>query len=1119
MSIWLIPVIVALLYGAVLFWVAHAGDQPLLARFADRYGRVIFGLGLAVYCTSWTFYGAVGTAASRGWQYLPIYLGPILMFTLFGRFVERVLQAGKAQHSTSIADFLSARYGKSAWVAALVTIIALFGALPYMALQLKSVSQTLTALSPGLTGLLRGEEVALVVAIAMAAFAVLFGTGRLDLTQHNRGVVLAIALEAVVKFVALGTVAAFALLLLLTNTQAEGAALGIASGSFTLDQFNGRFVVLTLLGAVAVLCLPRQFHMLVVEAREERLAGPMRWLFPAYLVMICAGVLPVMLAGRALLPPESSADMLMIDLPLAFDARWLAILAFIGGLSASTGMIIVTSIALSGMITNDLIVPIFFRDQFRRRGQPELVGQALINIRRGTVVGLLALAYLYYRAIGSEATLAGLGEIAFAGAAQFAPGLFLGLTWRKANRAGMIAGLIGGFGLWLLLLGMPVFGPDMVPLVIGSDPLVSGTVLSLSFNLLLFTLFSMASEPNLQDRVQAMAFIGQSIPDLGQSRLVTQTRVADFRLLLEQFVGEEHSRGALNRLRLKTGRKYADADPVDEELLDTSERMISSIIGSSSARALVQSTLEGDPVSLERVVAMFDETSQRLQFGAGLLQIAIENIDQGISVVDGEQRLVAWNHRYVEMFGYPPELVEVGRPIKDLLLFNMRSLGVPEDAIEHEVAKRLEHLRAGRRHSTERLLTDGRILRVLGKAAPNGGYVTTYTDITADRRAEQALEAKVEERTGQLVEANRALEAATQSKTRFLAAASHDLVQPMNAARLFASALGEEIGETRKQERALLGQIDRSIETADRLLRALLDISRLDGGKLQAHAVRFPLDQAFAEIANEFEVQAEKKGLVLTVQPSGLWLETDRGLFISVLQNLVTNAVRYSDAGKILVGAKRRGEEVEIFVADQGRGIPASDRERIFDEFIRLGAERNEEGLGLGLAIVRRIASMLGTRISVKSEEGKGSCFAFHLPLAVPEKLKDPVQERPRAPAGDGQKVRILCIDNDREGLEALGALLSRWGFDVVSATRPESVDMDQPPALMILDYRLDDGLTGDTVGDMLSRRWGLQVPTILLTAEDTEETKAAAERIAATRMIKPPAPAALRALVNALAG
>ncbi|MDD3797926.1 MAG: two-component system sensor protein, partial [Novosphingobium sp.] len=217
MALWFVPVIVAVLYGAALFWVAHAGDRPMLARYADRHGRAIFGLGLAVYCTSWTFYGAVGTAASSGWQYLPIYLGPILMFTLFGRFVGRVLQAGKAQHSTSIADFLSARYGKSAWVAALVTIIALFGALPYMALQLKSVSQTLTALAPSLSGLLRGEEVALVVALAMAAFAVLFGTGRLDLTQHNRGVALAIALEAVVKFVALGAVAAFAVLLLFSD--------------------------------------------------------------------------------------------------------------------------------------------------------------------------------------------------------------------------------------------------------------------------------------------------------------------------------------------------------------------------------------------------------------------------------------------------------------------------------------------------------------------------------------------------------------------------------------------------------------------------------------------------------------------------------------------------------------------------------------------------------------------------------------------------------------------------------------------------------------------------------------------------------------------------------------
>ncbi len=1116
----LVITMLAVLYGALLFLVAHIGDDDRMADFARRHKRAIFGLSLAVYCTSWTFYGAVGTAATSGWQFLPIYLGPIVMFTLFGPFVSRIMQAGKAQHSTSIADFLSARYGKSAWVAALVTIIALFGALPYMALQLKSVSQTMTALSPGLSNLLRGEEVAITVAAAMAAFAMLFGTGRIDLTQHNRGVVIAIAFEAVVKLVALVTMGVFAAILLMTETP-TGTASAIAGQAFSVEQFDARFIVMTFLGAMAILCLPRQFHMLVVEAREDRLTRSGRWLFPAYLAVVCLCIVPIMLTGKALLSADAPAEMHMLQLPLSYGADWLALLAFIGGFSASTGMIIVTSIALSSMITNDLIVPLFFRSQIRRRGEVQVLGNALINARRLVIAILLALAYAYHRSVGSGATLAGLGEIAFAGAAQFAPGLLLGFFWRKSNRAGMIAGLLGGFATWLMLLAMPVFGPDIVPPVVGSDPLVSGVVLSLSANVLLFVVFSIAAEPNLLDRVQAVAFVDRSQADLGRSRIATNTRVVDFRLLLEQFVGEGTARDALNRLRLVTARPYHDTDAPDPDLIDTVERLISSIIGSSSARALVQSTLEGEPVSVERVVAMFDETSQRLQFGSDLLQIAIENIDQGISVVDSEQRLVAWNTRYRDMFDLPTELVEVGRPISELIRFNMRMLGTPEEAVEREVTKRLYHLRAGRRHSTERELPDGRVLRILGNAAPGGGYVTTYTDITADRKAEAALENKVRERTEQLVEANRALEAATKSKTRFLAAASHDLVQPMNAARLFSSALAEDIGPERRHETALLAQIDRSIETADRLLRALLDISRLDGGKARVEPQKFAIDTVFEEIENQFAVQAEAKGLGLVVRRSGLWLETDRGLFISVLQNLVTNAVRYTDEGRILVAARKRGEFAEIVVADQGRGIAEEDVPRIFEEFTRVGERRSDEGpeqtgLGLGLAIVRRIAAMLGTDIKTRSQLGRGTAFRFRLPAAEPGQVAAP-PPRTRAPVSAGQSREVVCIDNDVGGLGAVCALLERWGFHVSGAAGPEGVDTGNAPDLVLLDYRLDDGLTGDVAYDLLCARWGTRPHAILLTAEETAETKAAAERMGAERMIKPPSPPALRALVNAL--
>lgn len=1129
---WATAIGAVLAFGAGLFWIAHIGARPGVARWADQRHGLIFGLGLAVYCTSWTFFGAVGTAAAGGLAFLPIYLGPILLFTLGRPLVARVLAVGKAQQSTTIADFLAARYGKSPGVAALVTLIALAGAVPYMALQLKSVAQTLAVLAPDIRAQLDAPGTALAVAAAMAAFAMIFATGRLELTQHNRGLALTIAAEAVVKLLALGAVAVFAASLLVVRV--DPAALAAAArSSFALDQLDLRFAVTTGLAAAAMLCLPRQFHMLVVEARDDRLTGAMVWLLPVYLALVCLAVVPVVLAGKALMPAGSPPDMWMIALPRHFGNDPLALFSFIGGFAASTGMMIVASIALSRMVTNDLIVPLLLR-----AGQPARqaagVGRNLVLIRRLVVSGIIALAYGF--AQNSRAgSLAALGEIAFAAAAQFAPALVIGLIWTRANRHGAAAGLVVGFALWLWLLALPALGLDVRPAAMAGDPLVWGSLSSLAANLAMLLLLSSLTRPSLPDRVQAAAFRSHRAAAPASARPATapasRARIADLRLMLEQFVGPARSRDALNQLRLAHGRTYRDNEPLDAAVIGETEAIISTIIGSASARTLVQSALEGEPVAVEDIVLMFDKTAQKLQFGAELLQIAIENIDQGIAVVDKDQRLVAWNSRYGAMFDLPADLVQVGRPIADLIQFNMRALGWDETGIAAEVAKRLDHLRAGRRHSTERQLADGRVLRILGNAAPDGGYVTTYTDITADRQAELALEAKVAERTSQLSDANQALAAATRSKSRFLAAASHDLVQPMNAARLFASALREDLAHAGDQPPAdaqrLLGQIDRSLASADQLLRALLDISRLDGGQWAVRPAPFPLDRLFADIANEFAIQAAARQIGLTVRPSGLWVNSDRGLLLSVLQNLVTNAIRYSDGGRVLVAARRRDDAVEIMVVDQGRGIAPEDQRRIFDEFVRLNPPGHnvppgapdaqpDPGLGLGLAIVQRIAALLGTSIDLASIPGRGSRFAVRLAAAMPV---------PVANIGTGDAagtlagMRILCIDNDPAGLAGLAALLGRWGCVVAAwpgPSGPPGAD-PAPPDALILDYRLDDGLTGDAAYAALRARWGRDVPTILLTAEANDATAAAAAAIGARRLLKPVGPASLRALLTGL--
>ena len=340
-----------------------------------------------------------------------------------------------------------------------------------------------------------------------------------------------------------------------------------------------------------------------------------------------------------------------------------------------------------------------------------------------------------------------MGTLAFAAAAQFAPGLVLGMVSQHGNRAGMLAGLASGFALWLALLIVPAASGTPPPVSIHPDPLVSGVVLSLGVNTALYWLVSALVRPSLLDSAQAAAFVGTPMP--GElPRLATSKRVGDVRALLAQFVGRERADAALAPLQMRNG------DPAGAAVLELAERVISGVIGTSSARMLVGSWAGGDPIPLPEVVAMFDETQRRLNFSADLLQTAIESIDQGVALVDGEMQLVAWNSRYQQLFDLPDGLVTVGTPIAELIRFNLARGHLSEAEIEEQVERRLAYMRAGTEHRIERVQHDGRVLRIVGAPTPGGGYTTSYTDITLDRRAEQALEDKVAERTRQLSEAN-----------------------------------------------------------------------------------------------------------------------------------------------------------------------------------------------------------------------------------------------------------------------------------------------------------------------------------------------------------------------------
>jgi len=1141
-------------YIAILVALARYGDARRGKSTPDSLAAIIYAGALAVYATSWTFFGAVGTAATRGWDYLPIYLGPFLVFTLGFGFVRLLVTKAKAEHATSLADFLSARYGKSQMVAVTVTVIAVVASVPYIALQLRSVTMTYTHLiggglgvgPAGGSGVGAGGGVdaisSIFVTAGLAAFAMYFGTRRADVVDGNRGLMLAVAFKSAVKLAALMAVALYAVLRL------GDMDVSAAPNVWTLDTplALDRFLVLTLISGAAILLLPRQFHVAVVECEDAKLLTPARWMFAVYLVIVSLAVLPITAAGEAF-GVRTSADLYVLALPLQQGQSSLALIAFLGGFAAATGMIVVASVALANMVTNECILPRWDLDS------PALAHNALVA-RRLVICAVMGLAYLYHVGSAEGAALASMGILSFSAIAQFLPAVIGGLVWKGANRKGMMLGLVAGFVLWLGALMIPAYTGTASPLITAAgtitgldlDPLTWGVGLSLGVNTVLLILGSMITDTQVVDRLQASHFVGRTeARTLDTSLDLSRVRAGDVYELMRRCLGDAASDKALSAFELVSNRRFAASDTASPALVDFVENQISRVTGTASARLLIESAIAGRDVQFEDVVSIIDKTSQRLQFSETLMTATLDHLPQGVSVIDSDMRLVAWNQAYLHLFDYPDGLIYVGRPIRDVIAFNIgRTMPAGAD-ITPEVDKRLQHLKAGRPHVHERIQPGGRILRLEGNPMPGGSYVTSFTDITEARAREAALEDakktledRVAERTQALALAKTEAERATRSKTRFLAAASHDLLQPLNAARLFTSALKSELQDTAgaassNSTSALTDKIDRAIASADHLLRSLLDISRLDGGGITAKPEAFALQDILCDLRQDFAIIAAQKGLDLQVDDTSVFLHTDPGLLRSVLQNLLSNAVRYTDRGSVRLRVVDRAEYMSLQIWDTGPGIPEAVRSQVFEEFTRLeggkSARINDEGAGLGLAISRRIADLLDHRITLLSRDGKGSLFAVRIPRvqimrpdAVPAPSGEPLAVADSLPSGivpEAQSLRVLCLDDDPRVLDGYQSLLARWGLRPILAASLDEAQAQLDRAgcadLILIDYHLSDGLTGYEALDYLHASHGPLPPAIMITAERRSDLHNRVDGRVMAVLPKPVAPASLRALIR----
>ena len=893
-----ILLLAAAAYMVLLFAIASFGDRRAATGRSIINSSVVYALSLAVYCTSWTFYGSVGRAAASGLDFLPIYLGPTLVFCLGWVLLSRILRVSKAHRITSIADLLASRFGKSGAVAGLVSVIAVIGSVPYIALQLKAVSTSLNVLLEYQGSFGEGSQTASVlrntelwVAAVLALFAVLFGTRKIDASERHEGIVAAIAFESIVKLVAFVAVGLFAGLVLFDGFGDIFARAAVRPELAKLFDFGGpaasiEWIGLTFLAMAAIVCLPRQFQVMVVENVDERHLDRALWLFPAYLIAINLFVVPIALAGLLSAPAGTDPDTLVLTLPLAAGYNGLALLAFLGGLSAAASMVIVETVALSTMICNDLVVPMLLRlGRLAADTRPVLLG-----IRRAAIGLVVLLGFAYVRVVRESYGLVSIGLVSFAAVAQFFPAIVFGLFWRRANRLGVLVGITAGFLVWAYTLLLPSFasvgwlprelfeqGPFGISLLRpstlfgleGLDPVTHGLFWSMLFNITGIVGVSLFVEQSALERSQAALFVDYwRGAGREEGRLWRGTaQISDLVQLVGRFLGEVQTRETFDAEARRRGRDPA-ALAADAETVRLAERLLAGAIGSASARVMVASVVHEEPIGTEEVMRILDETSQAIEY-----------------------------------------------------------------------SRRLE-------------------------------------------QQSRALEAT----TAELRRANERLRELDRLKDDFVSTVSHELRTPLTSIRSFSEILLDNPTLEQQQRGEFLRIIVTESERLTRLINDMLDLAKIEAGKLEWHMQPVSASEVAREAAAAMGQLFRDRRVKLEVKLTDALSTTiaDRDRLFQVIVNLLSNAVKFSpgDVGLVALTVENETDGVRLSVADNGPGVAPNQREAIFERFRQVGdtLTSKPEGSGLGLAISRMIIEHFGGRTWVEDGPGGGAIFRVWLP-------------------------------------------------------------------------------------------------------------------------------------------
>jgi len=1149
-SNWLL-VSVSIGYIGLLFLIAYLGGK-YRHKLVHKQQAVIYALSLGVYCTSWGFLGTSAQAAQGSFTYISVYLAPILLFIFAWPFISQIIRTSLQLKTTSIADLLSARFGKSQNLAVLITLVALIGTLPYITLQLKAIIDSFVLLQNDHPH--TSWQLGLTVSAILAGFTIIFGVRTIDITERHPGVMIAIAFESVVKLVGFLLVGLFVSFYIYSSPleiwQQSSDHLNLTSQfepSNLIAMVGMLFIVMS-----AFLCLPRQFQVMFVEIKDQKTSQLARWVLPLYILVFAFFAGPIGLAGNLTFGDTLQADAYVLFLPASAGQQWLSLFAFLGAVSAASSMVIVSTIALSTMLSNEIVFPVLFKYSRKKHHNFNHFQSQLLQIRKLLVLFVIGLSFGMLMLSPADA-LSSLGEVAFGAIAQIGPTLLGAFFWRRVTLTGALTAISSGFMIWTTLNLLPQLGFYQHPLANSSFPATTvATLIALGVNICTLWIVSLLTRQNIREQMQSKFFYQTSNDALWTLPKVDR---AELEFLLARFIGQEKAVASLQEFALAHPNKNDKA--FNQALILHAEDTLARIIGSASAKLVTSFALGRHEIAFDQVAKIVEENStQQLEFSRTVLQSAIENVTDGISVIDNQLNLVAWNQQYLDVFNYPKELIYIGCPISKLIHYNLSQRKHLVGDIHLQVQKRVQYLREGNRNSSVRKLNNGRFIHIQGNPVSGGGFVTIFSDITAYRQTEKDLkeqkydlESRVRARTTELEQANKELELANQElaqarqkaeqahfkKSQYLKACSHDLLQPLSAARLFSSAVTLSPRVSAK-ERKQVEQINSSLELANDLLLDLNEIARIESGNISPNIKPIAVEQLFSLLQAEFSGLTEQYQVEFHCQPSRRFISSDITLLTRIIQNFLSNAFRYANHGKVLLGCRRQGDMLSIQVVDNGPGIPHDKQQQVFEQFTQLATEQvGPKGLGLGLNIAQSLAQLLSHPINLKSQAGHGCLFSVNVPITTA--ITRPATKAPLAKTSL-KGVGVLCIDNEPTLLEAMSDLLTAWQCKVFTASSAQqAIDIfsqhEDQIDILLVDFQLGEHAMDTNVlassSQPVSEYDGISLisklksnshyplPAILITATTDEQVLIRAQQAQIGYLRKVIKPIALRALMSAL--